>query len=315
MKAKSIWTLLITLLVAGCAPSVDQTQKSQQVLVYAYNQPDKEYSQHHIRVRALDESEDRIITPPDGAAWNATISLDGDVLYTLYKNDAAQLYRTDLVGEKHERLTNLPGLIAFHPMKSPKSDLIVFSRFDTGNISSFDPETETVTDLAVHEASDRHPVFFSDGQRLLFSSKRLESESGEAGIFILHLATEEIEHTGFYGSYARPSHDGRHIVLAGWEETGAEPDIYIADLVANTRRRRLTETPYYDGHPVFTEDDKSIVFVSRRAQPNTDIVYDDPDTQGINEVFMIPVEGGDWTRLTHGDAVAWHPEIVSVISK
>ncbi len=312
MRLKLLLTTMALITVAACTPAPDQSSEDQQVLIYAYNLAGEGYTEHHIRSLDLASGEEIIITSPDGAAWNATVTTARDVIYSLQRGDEAQIYRTDLKGSTHTQMTTVPGMIAFHPMSSPVDDLIVFSRFDTGNIAALDPADGSVTDLTTHEAFDSHPVFFPDGKRVLFSTRRIESENGEPGIFILDLESGDIEDTGYFGSYARPDHDGRLIVFSGWDFPDAEPDVYIAALGSGQARRQLTDTPYYDGHPAFTPDDTSIVFVSRKDQGADDPVPDDPNTQGVNEVYIMPATGGDWTRLTFGEAVAWHPEIISV---
>ncbi|MEX0297474.1 MAG: TolB family protein, partial [Kordiimonas sp.] len=141
---------------------------------------------------------------------------------------------------------------------------------------------------------------------------------GDPGIFIYHVETGEVEETGYFGSYARPSHDGKSIVFAGKRSKGADRDIMIASLsvkpglipVSMKDAVAITEGGGYDGHPAFTEDDKSIVFVSRRAQSLAFPPDEESDTAGTNEVFIMDLDGKNIERLTDGGAVAWHPEII-----
>lgn len=289
----------IALSTLASLPSVSDS------LIYAYN--DK--GEHRIHIKNIETGEDTIVTPAGGAAWNATFSPSGDhFVYTWQKGETSHVFIAPVDGGEHKQLTEGP-LVAFHPSFSPDGNHIIFTDWSNRSIAIMNRDGTDRHLLTESEERNSHPVFFQDGKRILFTSYRDRSAIGDPGIFIYNVENAEVSHTGYYGTYARPSHDGDWIVFSGKRHKNAERDIAIAELDSDSPIKFLTEGGGYDGHPAFTEDDQSIVFVSRMAQSPLFPSEDESDTAGTNEVFLMDRDGTNVTRLTSGEAVAWHPEV------
>ena len=283
-------------------------------LIYAYN----DTGEHRIHIKDLVSGNDRLVSPAGGAAWNATFSPDQKHFVYTWQNDGnSHIYIAPVDGGEHIKLTE-GSLTAFHPSFSPDGSQVVYTDWKNRGIGIMNRDGTNQHLFAESEYAESHPVFFKDGMRILFTSYRNRSDFGDPGIFIYHVETDEIEETGYFGSYARPSHDGKSIVFAGKRSKDADQDIMIAELnvkpglipISMKNAVAITEGGGYDGHPAFTEDDKSIVFVSRRAQSLAFPPDEENDTAGTNEVFIMDRDGKNIIQLTHGGAVAWHPEII-----
>ncbi|MBD8524651.1 TolB family protein [Pseudomarimonas arenosa] len=294
--------LLATALFA--APAVADT------LVYAYNDHHDGYDEHHLHVLDLSTGRERVLGPKDGGIWNAVFTPSGKrLVYTLYLNDEAQIRVMDVDGGNDRQLTDVRSMSAFHPSVSPDGKSIAFSIYSEGDIGLVNMAGGEVSQIAPHEKLDYHPAFFADGERILFGSRRLEDDAGNPGIFVYHLQSGRIEHTGQFGEFARPSHDGRWLVFGAKAAKTAEPDIYIAPLDQSAPPKALTDNDHYDSQPAFSPDDSHIVFIGRGAQPADFPREKESDTEGVQEVFLISRDGGKARQLTFGGAVAWHAEI------
>ena len=279
------------------APSAADT------LIYAYN----EGSQHRIHLLDTATGVEKIVSPEKGAAWNAAFHPDGkQIIYTLQGDKDSQVYVADADGGSPKQLT-FELQYAFHPSFSPNGSQIVYSRLSDQQLILMDADGSNARVIAANDAYDSFPVFFSDGERILFHSRRLESDHGEPGIFIFHTETGAVEHTGLFGTYAYPSPNGKQIVFSGKRSEDADRDVMIAVIDNPSSTIPLTEGGGYDGHPSFTPDGKRIVFVSRMAQDPSFPAAQESDTAGTNEVFIMNIDGSNVQRLTHGGAVAWHP--------
>lgn len=301
------------ILTAFALSALSATTALSDSLIYAYN----DTGEHRIHIKNLETGEDRIVTPAGGAAWNATFSPDGKhFVYTWQADGNSHVFIAPTAGGEHKQLTH-GKLTAFHPSFSPDGSQVVFSDWTNRGVAIMNVDGTNRHLFAESEQSESHPVFFQDGKHILFNSYRERSENGDPAIFTYDVETGEVSNTGYYGTYARPSHDGEWVVFAGKREKDADRDIMIGKLGAERGlvplstggATAITFGGGYDGHPAFTPDDKSIVFVSRRAQSPAFPEEEESDTAGTNEVFIMDRHGKHITRLTNGGAVAWHPEI------
>ncbi len=272
-------------------------------LIYAYN----EGSQHRIHLLDTATGVEKIVSPEKGAAWNAAFHPNGkQIIYTLQGEKDSQVYVADADGGSPKQLT-FEQQYAFHPSFSPDGNQIVYSKLSERDLILMDADGTNARVIAASDSYDAFPVFFSDGRRILFHSRRLESDHGEPGIFIFHLETGAVEHTGLFGTYAYPSPDGSQIVFSSKRSADADRDVMIAGTSNPSSAHPLTEGGGYDGHPSFTPDGKQIVFVSRKAQDPSFPAAQESDTADTNEVFIMNIDGSNVQRLSHGSAVAWHP--------
>ncbi|MBO6506498.1 MAG: PD40 domain-containing protein [Kordiimonadaceae bacterium] len=274
-----------------------------QELIFAYNDD----GPHRAHILNLQTGAEIVVPTADGAVWNAAFSPDGKrVIYTLQTDTDAQVFVANRDGSEATQLT-FEQQYAFHPSFSPDGAKIVYSRLSEQQLVLMNADGSNAQVIAESEAYDSFPVFFKDSQRLLFHSRRIESEFGDPGLFVVDTNTGSITHTGHFGTYAYPSPDGQSVVYSGKRDRDADRDIFIGKIGAPGTANPLTEGGGYDGHPAFTPDGKQIVFVSRMAQDPGFSRDEESDTAGTNEVFIMNTDGSGVRQLTNGGAVAWHP--------
>lgn len=297
MKSQAMM-LLAVILLGGSVTAQD--------LIYAYNDD----GLHKAHILDLQTGEETVVPTADGTVWNAAFSPDGKhVVYTLQTNTDAQVFVANRDGSKTKQLT-FDRQYAYHPSFSPDGAKIAYSRLSEQQLVLMNADGSNAQVIAESDAYDSFPVFFKDGQSLLFHSRRIESEFGDPGLFVVDINTGMVTHTGHYGTYGYPSPDGNSIVYSGKRDADADRDIFIGKIGAPETSMPLTQGGGYDGHPAFTPDGNRIVFVSRMAQDPDFPKSEESDTAGTNEVFVMNLDGSGVERLTKGGAVAWHPLIL-----
>ncbi|HSO02660.1 MAG TPA: S9 family peptidase [Gaiellaceae bacterium] len=75
--------------------------------------------------------------------------------------------------------------------------------------------------------------------------------------------------------------------------------LYVVPADGSTEAKQITDGDYEDSRPTWTPDGKSIAFSSARG--------DDWDVELKGDVYVVPAEGGEPTRLTPGDANYYAP--------
>lgn len=290
------------ILAAGLA-ALSMQGAAAQNLIYAYNAD----GPHRIHILDLATGDDSVVATAGGTVWNAAFSRDGSkIVYTLQTESDSQVILANRDGSGPVQLT-FEQQYAYHPSFSPDGSKIAYSRLSEQQIVLMDADGSNARVVADSASYDSFPVFFADGRRLLFHSRRLQSSHGDPGIFVVDLVSDEVSHTGHYGTYAYPSPDGHSIVYSGKRSAESDRDIFVGQIGMADSARALTQGGGYDGHPSYSADGRHIVFVSRRAQDQAFPRADESDTAGTNEVFLMKRDGSDVRRLTYGGAVAWHP--------
>lgn len=291
--------------VSVCLVALASTDAAAQNLIFAYN----ENGSHQIHIMDVKTNRTIVFPTAEGTVWNAAFNPDSSkIVYTLQTDNDSQVMVANRDGSNPVQLT-YDQQYAYHPSFSPDGTKIAYSRLSEQQLVLMGTDGSNARVIADSPAYDSFPVFFTDGNRVLFHSTRIESDFGDPGIFVVDLTTNEVSHTGHYGTYAYPSPDGKRLVYSGKRTADADRDIFIGDIGEPSSAQALTDGGGYDGHPSFSPDGTRIVFVSRMAQPPEFPREQESDTAGTNEVFIMATDGTNLRRLTNGGAVAWHPFI------
>ena len=155
---------------------------------------------------------------------------------------------------------------------------------------------------AVEPSRKTYPNLSPDSRFLIYSS----GEGSALNIYRLDLETKEtiaLTNDRNADSAAAWSPDGQLIVFQR-EYENEERDVWIMN-ADGTDQRNLTDTPGNDQHPRFSPDQKHIVFDSNRDDPREN----DDAWQQNYEIYIMPVDGGDATRLTNWGAWDMYPSL------
>ncbi|MEN8374298.1 MAG: hypothetical protein ABFS34_02490 [Gemmatimonadota bacterium] len=188
------------------------------------------------------------------------------------------------------RLTSLPG-DETQPVFSPDGDRVAFTSDERGNrdIRVVEVATGELTAVAVSDADEGEPAWSPDGSRIAFVS----IAGGASAVWLTPAGggppsrvTDPADRAG----RPRWSPDGEWIAFAGRAEHGNQTWIARPD---GADRRRLTG-PGADHVPYGWSPDGRHVLVIRYGEEQ--------------DVFGVPVDGGDWVRITTHAGEEWWPQ-------
>lgn len=142
-------------------------------------------------------------------------------------------------------------------------------------------EPQVVTDLK--EDADE-AAWSPDGTRIVFSA-RVRDEAYE----------EEDEKKRKPRRFTRLQFK---LDSVGW--TGdRRRHLYVVPADGSEAAKQITDGDFEDSHPTWTLDGKSIAFTSARN--------DDWDIDPLSDIYLVPGEGGEVTRVTPGDSAHYAP--------
>jgi Tol biopolymer transport system component/DNA-binding winged helix-turn-helix (wHTH) protein len=198
-------------------------------------------------------------------------------------------------------LTSFPGN-EFDPALSPDGSRVAFV-WDTGN-GEVDlwvklTNSETPLRLTASPGAERAPVWSPDGSRLAFA--RLEGE--DCGIFTVPSIGGPERRLTACGYPRAPdmawSPDGHWLALTQRNEGGRYPvrlQLLSVDTLEQRDLTRPSEDYLGDYAPAFAPDGRSVAFARVRGG-------------GAEDLYVVPVEGGEVRRLTHDNrhltGLAW----------
>jgi Tol biopolymer transport system component len=210
---------------------------------------------------------------------------------------------------------------------------------DSENIIPADDLVENITFLTDSPESELSPVWTADGEYILYTVERNESDGFES--YRMKANGSEIERTGIgegnLTGFNDLSLDGRELILT--KSTGSQLDLYMADMengaltpVANDPQvsesggswcrlgKRITYTQESAGSPSQlwivnrNGNNKTRLGTSENVGTGKDwcplglrVIYSAKDSQGRDDLWVIDYHGTNQTQLTNTSYNEWNP--------
>ncbi len=147
----------------------------------------------------------------------------------------------------------------------------------------------------------RSGIDVSDNRFVVFSSKSKEKDVIYIYDIIEDKVTRRYEMDSLVAARSpRFSHDGKKVVFSGVRKNGYT-DLYLLNL-ADSTYVALLDDYYYDIDPVFSIDDKSIVFSSDRGERGQD---------GVHNLYSINLRSSEIRQITFGAYRDMNPDVAS----
>lgn len=237
-------------------------------------------------------------------------SPDGKQLVTQANFDGRwQLYLVEVESGELKRLSVSPRDDT-HPAWSPDGKSVAFISNEAGNddVYILDIGTGRRRPLSPHPGKDGHPKWSADGRWIVFNrtfdpaDKGGDTDSAIVRVRIDGTALETISDTPNIETFASFSPDGRSVAFIEWftnaaGERARNADIVVVD-IASKRRRNITNSDAFTGHPFWGPDNWIYFAEALPAVPRELLLHrvrpDGSDRQqltaqdGLGEVRPIP---------------------------
>ncbi len=230
-----------------------------------------------------------------------TVTVDG--YPTLSPDGMTILFESDRTGNSEIYTMNVNGTgitqLTFNdsnddsPIWSPDGKLIAFASVRDGDseIYVMDSNGQNQKRLTKSPGDDSHPKFSPDGRRIIFNSARTTGDvSIDWGkqtheIFSMSIDGSDVRQltqNNTVTTYASFSPDGKKIVFRkvidgsgfNWDLTThtRNSEVFVLD-IASGEQINLSNSPAYDGWPVWTPDGRIVFASNRNGIPSRSALY------------------------------------------
>jgi dipeptidyl aminopeptidase/acylaminoacyl peptidase len=281
------------------------------------------------------------VSAPVGARATPTLdpalpdALRGALVYYSEREGNFDLYRLTLPDRVETRLTDDPG-IDISPAVSPNGEQIAFISDRDGDFDLYlmNRDGGEVRQVVDNDVTDRAPTWSPDGEWIAFSS----DPRGDGTHDLLRVHPNGTELQGVFSDGARNtsprySPDGRYLIFTGGAPTdGATWEIMrlnveTGDVISLTTNdiKDWSPTLLPDGDVLYSTEGEGHGLIATMtidgggstliydgagyewgaaASPDGSLIAFTSDVTGQDEVYVIPVDGGDAQQLTSTGAQA-----------
>ena len=238
------------------------------------------------------------------------LSPDGSTL--LFQSDRTgdvEIWSMKIDGTDLKRITSTPGYDG-NPAWSPDGKMIAFASARDKDLEIYTMSTDGArqTRLTTTPGNDGHPHWYPDGSRIIFNSARTSPNLKERKTYdeIFSMKPDgsevrQITNLKSVATYASVSPDGTRIVFRGsiegpaygWDMSYTTNTLNSEILVMTIDGNdviNLTQSPAFDGWPMWSPDSKKVIFASNRSgKPNSGQLYSvNPDGSALSQLTDLP---------------------------
>jgi TolB protein len=223
-------------------------------------------------------------------------SYPGKIVFTSDRDGNQEIYLMKAGGSSVIRLTNNKAYDD-QPALSPEGGRVVFVSNRDGNHELYliDTDGKSLRRLTNTPYSEIDPSFSPDGQWIIFTAMaegdkdvwRLNVETGETEVLVAGEGDQFM---------ARAGADGALVYV----EDGGDNEVF---LVEDGVKKNLTRAPGLDTMPSFSQDGKTIYFVSNRGG-DYDLMAVNRDGSGLREIIALESSEGRASPSPDGNYLA-----------
>jgi TolB protein len=244
-----------------------------------------------IWVVGMDGRDERPVTSNGSLNMLPAWAPDGRIAYTTYVEGNPD------VAIEGEPFSAFPGLNTGVEW-SPDGEVaaISLSKDDNSEIYLLDGRTGEIRErLTTHPGIDSSPTFSPDGARIAFTSDR----AGVPQVWVMNRDGSDPRClTPFCGYCTSPAWSPSGALIAYNAMVGQGIfDVYAVDVDAGSVRR-LTSGRGSNEEPTWSPDGRYLAFSSSRNSVGR---------ERRQEIFLLPVSGGEAVQLTHGEQLYYNP--------
>ncbi len=208
-----------------------------------------------------------------------------------YKKDKVEILSKNFLGERYPSYSNDENFILYQGQRDGNMELFL-------NNKDMDSEI-WLTDNNINET---HPILNPKKNIIAFTEGNADEFT--TNIVLLNLNNKErttlTKEVNTFGAIPMFSLDGDFIVYPEWKwddeiQNFTSPNIVICPIDSIDFKTQLTNDEFENWRPIFTPDNKSIIFISKR--------------DGQFDIIKKEIESGKETQLTDTSFDEWDPQI------
>ncbi len=203
--------------------------------------------------------------------------VSSDIVYVTMTDSRIFINLVNADTGRRERLTSLPGTLAFSPAFSPDGNKITFSAEYDGNtdIYTMDLRSRAVTRLTGDPSIETSPSFAPDGSRIAFNSDR----GGSQQLYVMSNTGGGVRRLSFgSGRYATPQWSPRGDKLAFTKMSGGR--FAIGTMDADGGNERILSESFLDEGPTWAPNGRVLMFFRQS-----------PGSSGATRLYQVDASG------------------------